>query len=111
MDVKKVLESIQVPQKIIINENSRWSYLTDKQLVIRLNRITNPAKLAAYYNTAKCQDKEYLMDKAIDRFALLTAGPVASENNFTENEKVKPIIKKKKIAEVETKKHKRALDF
>jgi hypothetical protein len=51
-DRKEMRRVAWYDDKLITNEIHRWSYLTDKQLRVRLNRITVPAKMNLYYYLA-----------------------------------------------------------
>ena len=110
------LADIYVSYKIQEKEEYRWSYMTTKQLEIRLNKITHSEKLAAFYYQAKLINDIYLMNKALDRYENLTgekAPIVISEKKFKQVEKyikeVKTIeeIKKKD----EPKEYKRAIIY
>lgn len=51
---------ITVTDKAIDHETMRFSYMTDKQLLARLYKITSPKKLEAFRQVAEIWDKKEL---------------------------------------------------
>lgn len=58
-------------KKFWVNENNRWSYMTDKQLATRLGKITRRQKLEAFITMAKKNSNDSLEALAWARYGEL----------------------------------------
>jgi hypothetical protein len=90
---------IQIPLAVLRHEEMRWEYMSDKDLIRRLGKITKPEKLSAFYQAAMSRGKSYLCDQAYVRFQKLFNGNYKGKTSTI----VKPIVKTIVKPEVEVK--------
>ena len=66
---------------IMSNERHRWSYMTDQQLLTRLNKIRNLEKLDAFLYMAEENGKTHLADAARRHYESLIGRSRALSND------------------------------
>jgi len=106
---------ISIPRKTLQHEEMRWGYMSNRDLTRRLNKITKPEKLSAFYKVALDRDNSKLYDLAYERFQLLFNGDYKKQEvKPKEIQVVKPKVKISKpvvVEEVVSITLKRYIDF
>jgi len=84
---------ISIPRKTLQHEEMRWGYMSNIDLTRRLNKITKPEKLSAFYKVASDRDNRKLCDLAYERFQLLFNGDYKEREVKPKEIQVKPKVK------------------